>query len=88
MCAKFHVGHRGLESPKTSRFVPKMDFSWGQKVAALGGQEGPAKWQDFDFWPLETKKRCLQPPVTWRQEGAAKGQEICTRRAKNQNSQI
>ena len=35
-CGKFHFGHRGLETPKTSKFVPKLDFSWEQKVAALG----------------------------------------------------
>ena len=57
-----------------------MNFSWGQKVAALGGQEGAAKWQDFDFWPLVTKKTCLYPPVTWGQEGTAKGQEGCAQR--------
>ena len=36
MCGKFHFGHRGLETPQTSKFVPKLDFRWEQKVAALG----------------------------------------------------
>ena len=35
-----------LSSLKTSKFVPKMDFSWKQKVAALGGQEGATKGQE------------------------------------------
>ena len=25
-CGKFHLGHRGLETPKTSKFVPKNGF--------------------------------------------------------------
>ena len=40
---KFHFGHRGLETPKTSKFVPKKDFSWGQEGAALGVKKAKAR---------------------------------------------
>ena len=43
-CGKFHFGHRGLETSKTSKYVPKkIDFSWEQKVAALGGRKAPRR---------------------------------------------
>ena len=66
-----------------------MNFSWGQKVAALGGQEGAAKWQDFDFWPLVTKKNV---PISSCDLGAGRHSKgtgrMRTKGPKNRNSQF
>ena len=41
-CVVSFILIRGVYKPyKTSKFVPKMDFSWEQKVTALGGKKAP-----------------------------------------------
>ena len=46
----FHFGHKGLETPKPSKFAPKNRFSWEQKMASLGGRKAQQRdRKDADF---------------------------------------
>ena len=44
ICGKFHFGHRDLETPKTSKFVPKKWILLGSKARRTWGHEGAALW--------------------------------------------